>query len=332
MTEPALARSGNKARSGSIHDQSGPPAMLRANSTTNFPLPTGIPDKQGFLSKRNKGIIRNTWKDKFFVLCGETLYYYKTREDQVPRGAFHLKGSITVDLAEAKAKRKHCFCIQTVKEDIFLSAKDEKEKEEWVRKVNNAATKDAQSPPDRGNAAAQGRKFLMQSKFVDTLTRFGPGKRLVMDFITDDTILLIDSVKSFVKKVDGEEQAERLEKTLISVGFKAAFLYSEKKIAKEYFEALREPLHKMCDKLIDGYELPFLYNSADVVASIDAFRKAVEKTFGPYFTEKTMTKMAFLFNYFMNETLLDDFFTKKKWTECGEMATTLRRLWEAGQV
>jgi hypothetical protein len=172
----------------------------------------------------------------------------------------------------------------------------------------------------------------MQSKFVDTLTRFGPGKRLVMEFITDDTITLMDSVKSFVKKVDGDEQAEKLEKALISVGFKAAFLYSEKKIAPEYFLALKEPLHKMCDKLIDGYELPFLYNSNDVVASIDAFRKAVEKTFHPYFTEKTMTKMAFIFNYFMNETLLDDFFTKKKWAECGEMATTLRKLWEAGQV
>lgn len=330
MTE--LARSGNKARSGSVHDQSGPPAMLRANSASSFPAPTGIPDKQGFLAKRNKGLIRTTWKDKFFVLCGETLYYYKTREDQVPRGAFHLKGSVTVDLPEPKAKRKFCFCIQTLKEDIFLSASDVKEKEEWMRKVVAAATKDAQSPPDRGTVAPQGRKYLMQSKFVDTLTRFGPGKRLVMEFITDDTMLLLDSVKSFVRKVDGDEQADKLEKTLISVGFKTAFLYSERKIAKEYFLALREPLHKMCDKLIDGYELPFLYNSTDVVASIDCFRKAVEKTFGPYFTEKTMTKMAFIFNYFMNETLLDDFFTKKKWAECGDMATTLRKLWEAGQV
>ena len=72
------------------------------------------------------------------------------------------RGSITLELPETKMKRKFCFCVQTLNQDVFLCAKDEEEKKDWMRRVIAAATKDAQSPPDLGNVGAAGRKYLMQ--------------------------------------------------------------------------------------------------------------------------------------------------------------------------
>jgi hypothetical protein len=88
----------------------------------------------------------------------------------------------------------------------------------------------------------------------------------------------------------------------------------------------------LCDKIIDGYEIPFAFSVRDLLESIAEVRTSLDKVLGPVLTPKTMTKLHGLFDYFTNEDLLCDFFAKKKWKECAEIGETLRKLWDAGDL
>jgi hypothetical protein len=54
---------------------------------------------------------------------------------------------------------------------------------------------------------------------------WGPSKKIILEFVTDDTFIILESVKSFVGKYDSEEKASFTEKQIVSIGVKAALLY-----------------------------------------------------------------------------------------------------------
>jgi len=82
--------------------------------------------------------------------------------------------------------------------------------------------------------------------------------------------------------------------------------------------------------LIDGYEIPFSFSSADVIDEIREVQKCLEQIFRPFLPEKTINKMRATFDFFCNEELLEEFFEKRKWKECELLGLTLRRMWDEG--
>lgn len=72
-----------------------------------------------------------------------------------------------------------------------------------------------------------------------------------------------------------------------------------------------EPLHNVCDKLIDGYEIPFAFNATEVVKAINDLSAVFDQLLRPHLPEKAMKDLAALLGYLGNEELLEDFFTKK---------------------
>jgi len=143
---------------------------------------------------------------------------------------------------------------------------------------------------------------------------------------------MLGAVKSFVAKYDSPQQADAIEKMILSLSVKIAMLYKEKRISKEYFVAVQPALHLLCDKLIDAAEMPSLFNADAFYPVIKTVRTEFEKIFKPFLPEKSMEKMGFLVDYFSSEALLTEFFSKRKWQECQVVGNTLRKLWDLGRV
>merc|ERR1712137_1052070 len=95
----------------------------------------GSPDKDGFLTKQGGSI--KTWKKRWFVLKGDTLYYFKTQKDPEQTGEIKLEKTTTCT-NEAKKKGKVYFAVNTPNRKYLIHADTEESANQWVDKINKA--------------------------------------------------------------------------------------------------------------------------------------------------------------------------------------------------
>jgi len=110
--------------------------------------------------------------------------------------------------------------------------------------------------------------------------------------------------------------------------------YTEKKkiLKSELVTDMKEPVHKLCDIIIDGYEIPFAFNAKSLQDGLTTVHTQMQKLLSPHFTSSRIQQLDELFILFKNEDLEYDFFSKKKWTETKEVGTVLRELWDANII
>lgn len=92
------------------------------------------PDKQGYLSK--EGHVVKNWRECWFVLKGETLYYFKTKEVTKILGVIHLTDMVVREATEKN--HKFCFTIrhkQNLYHPVYLAAATESEYKEWINSL-----------------------------------------------------------------------------------------------------------------------------------------------------------------------------------------------------
>merc|ERR1711939_761456 len=87
--------------------------------------------KQGYLMK--KGAKRKNWTNRWFVLRGNQLEYYKDPIDLKPRGTIQLTGS-TVGLSDSKP---HTFTIDTESRVFLISAKNSTLRDQWIAAIKD---------------------------------------------------------------------------------------------------------------------------------------------------------------------------------------------------
>ncbi|NWI31302.1 RHG25 protein, partial [Sula dactylatra] len=125
------------ARSKSV--MSGEPAGARPAS----PNPLERPLKIGWL-KKQRSIVKN-WQQRYFVLKGQQLYYYKDEDDVKPQGCLSLQGSTIKEVASnPEDGGKFIFEIipgvsgdqnRTGQDTCVLMANSQSEMEEWVKSI-----------------------------------------------------------------------------------------------------------------------------------------------------------------------------------------------------
>jgi len=299
-------------------------------SASNLNAIASVPiTRTGVLLKKEKGIIRSSWKERFFILYGGSLFWYITEADLTPKGILHLYGSQLLDNTRHLVKRKYAWCIHTSSgEHVFLAAKEEKGRDDWFNDIKQALTKSPSIPPDKESIKKA--KSSVTNRLIETALNLGPGAKIIKDYLTDDAFVIMEAVRNFLDVYAGPEKAAKVEKQVLSLGVKVALMYRDKTITKDYFVSLAEPVRKLVDKLIDGYEIPFTFSLPDVIESINNVRQLLEKVLKPFLQEKAINKMNSLFEFFSNEEMLGDFYTKRKWKECEQLGVTLRRMWDAG--
>ncbi|KFP06205.1 Rho GTPase-activating protein 25, partial [Calypte anna] len=107
------------------------------------PQPLERPQKVGWL-KKQRSIVKN-WQQRFFVLKGQHLYYYKEEEDIKPQGCLCLQGSTIKEVASNPEEGgKFIFEIipgvsgdqtRAGHDPCVLMANSQSEMEEWVKSI-----------------------------------------------------------------------------------------------------------------------------------------------------------------------------------------------------
>lgn len=150
--------------------------------------------------------------------------------------------------------------------------------------------------------------------------------------LIESSLTILDTILSFVTAyLQSQDKANKLEKKLLTFAIRVNILVDLKKASWKDLLTLKQPLHKLCDKVIDAFEIPFSFNARELIDIIEEIQKALLKHLKAL-PEKSLKKMNDLFATFTNEEMLEDFFKKKKWKETGEVANLLRRMWEDGYV
>jgi len=288
--------------------------------------------KQGPLFKRERGIIRTQWKERFVILFEGSLFYYMKQTDLTPIGVIPLMQCRIEELSEKKIKRKFAFTVYG-REELTFSASTDEDMKSWISAIMENLNKTPSPLPTKEFTKPKGKSasVYVTGKIAETITNMGAGGKLVRGFVTDDTIIIIDSLKNFLVARMGAEKAQKLEKQIISLSIKVALLYKDKKIRSEDMKAAMVPIRLVVSKAIDGFEIPFAFSAFEAIEAVRGVQKALEKMLKPVMTEKSIHKMGVIFDLVCDEELMEDFYEKKKWRECEIVATTLRELWDAGR-
>lgn len=109
----------------------------------------GKPDKDGFLTKQGGSI--KTWKKRWFVLKGDTMYYFKTPRDTEQTGEIKLDSACSCQPEKAKGK-KYYFSVTTPSRTFMMFAESEETMKQWVDKISQAIDKIANPPAESGPA------------------------------------------------------------------------------------------------------------------------------------------------------------------------------------
>ncbi|XP_044521714.1 rho GTPase-activating protein 22 [Gracilinanus agilis] len=140
MLSPKI-RQARRARSKSLvmGEQSGPPARPASPNLSDRAL------KSGWL-KKQRSIMKN-WQQRWFVLRGDQLFYYKDEEETKPQGFIPLQGNqVTELLPNPEEPGKHLFEIapggagdrekMPVNHEAFLlMANSQNDMEDWVKAI-----------------------------------------------------------------------------------------------------------------------------------------------------------------------------------------------------
>jgi hypothetical protein len=91
------------------------------------------PDKAGYLTKQG-GFVRS-WKKRWFVLKGDSLYYFASPQSEETLGSIALEGSF-LQAADEHTRKKFSFGIfHPARRTFFLVADSKQEMQEWVDMV-----------------------------------------------------------------------------------------------------------------------------------------------------------------------------------------------------
>ncbi|XP_073097338.1 rho GTPase-activating protein 22 isoform X2 [Manis javanica] len=101
--------------------------------------------KAGWLKKQRS--IRKSWQQRWFMLCGDQLFYYKDRDEAKPQGFISLQGTqVTELLPDPEDPGKHLFEISpggareqekvsANPEALLLMASSQRDMEDWVQAI-----------------------------------------------------------------------------------------------------------------------------------------------------------------------------------------------------
>eukprot|EP01087_Luapelamoeba_hula_P014772 TRINITY_DN4379_c0_g1_i1.p1 TRINITY_DN4379_c0_g1~~TRINITY_DN4379_c0_g1_i1.p1 ORF type:complete len:608 (+),score=144.41 TRINITY_DN4379_c0_g1_i1:155-1978(+) len=95
--------------------------------------------RQGWLKKQGRGMKKNSWKNRYFVLKDAVLCYYSSKADAEnfkPLGVIHLEEARLYEVPEKE--RKFTFQLLTPKKPFAMQAKNAGEMKEWMNLIKLA--------------------------------------------------------------------------------------------------------------------------------------------------------------------------------------------------
>lgn len=95
------------------------------------------PEREGWLTKQ--GGAYKSWKKRWFVLKGDTLYYFKTKSDTAQTGEIKLAKDVTSREEKEKSKKgKFYFSVGTPGRKYLIFADSEDSMKGWIERINRS--------------------------------------------------------------------------------------------------------------------------------------------------------------------------------------------------
>merc|ERR1712110_1277916 len=110
---------------------------LAAMSTKVSATVLGVGDKSGFLTKQGGNF--KSWKTRWFVLKGDTIYYFKSKKDTEQTGEIKLVSTSSCNPEPSQSKKgRYRFSVGTVNRIFHIFSESEQDMQDWVEKISQA--------------------------------------------------------------------------------------------------------------------------------------------------------------------------------------------------
>jgi len=285
-------------------------------------------EKDGFLFMGkgrvvSKGAIKvKSWKQRWFVLRGGSLYYYNKKTSVAPAGVLELP-SLEIIPDTEKTDRAFVLGLYDRKKErqYLLSASSGEERGEWVAVLKAGKSKAVLPPPV--NPVATGKKGLKYS-LESTMASSAIGLKITKEAIPETAWQVLNCACLFLGQVKGEDTARTFKKYFLKIGVKLAVLNYNKIVPDEAILRWKRFFMRLASITVDFYQMPSVFDSAIVLKIVTDFKKDIDENLAPKLSTRSVAKLDYLYSIGLDEALITEFFQKKKWKELETMATLIR--------
>merc|ERR1711865_141578 len=153
-------------------------------STANFPLPReNAGEKEGYLKKQSDFF--KSWNQRYCILKGNTIYYFKTDTDKQLKGIISLEHCRTVKGAEDKTNKPWSLEVAVPGQTFFLLADNEAEKNDWIRAIGRSIVQASMRRKEEEEAAMDAAPEPVKDD-SDDLASKGSGKKAAVVTVRKD--------------------------------------------------------------------------------------------------------------------------------------------------
>lgn len=285
-------------------------------------------NKDGFLFMgkgrvASRGVIKvKSWKQRWFALCGSSLFYYNKKTSFAPVGVLELKSLDIITDPENIDRSFVLGLFDTKKEKQYLLAGcSNEEKDEWLLALRTGKDKEALPPPCNPAAAGKkGIKYSLETSVASSII----GMKITKEAIPETAWQILNCAFCFLGKVKGEDTARTFKKYFLKIGVKLAVLNYNKIIPDDAILRWKKYFMRLAAITVDFYQMPSIFDSAIIIQIASEFKKDILENLVPKLSPRSVTKIDYLFSMCLDEALITEFFQKKKWKELETMATLIR--------
>jgi len=265
-------------------------------------------------------LLKGNWKVGYGVVIGGTLFYYKTMNDQVPKGHIDLKGFTVNADAKPGDKKKFAFTIEKDGKAEFSGQLPSKEmKENWVSALHVAVGLEPCEAPSKDGTAKKKKQTVgmgMQKGIASATADSSVGKAIMKKIVNDETTTLINALKALVTVESGsEKKANEMEKNIVKIAVKAYILVDNKYIKGEQFLVADKPLRdafNLLVKVFNGRQRAKKERVIEALQKVEGLLKTAEKVItdllGPHIGGKNMMRLSSIFATVANVKFLETVF------------------------
>eukprot|EP01100_Stratorugosa_tubuloviscum_P007383 TRINITY_DN3085_c2_g2_i1.p1 TRINITY_DN3085_c2_g2~~TRINITY_DN3085_c2_g2_i1.p1 ORF type:complete len:351 (+),score=154.32 TRINITY_DN3085_c2_g2_i1:54-1055(+) len=272
-------------------------------------------------AKGEKGI---SWKYRYYILIGSTLFAYADQMDLVPNKIYQLKG-LTISLEE---KSKKCFINFTTngREHVLL-AKTPQLARRWHQILFEAASKDACEAPER-DVNKKKTSFFSKQNLTEFAVTSSLGKKIVSEFVPPDTLDLFDHLKNFISLQYDKQSAIRFERNLLKIAANTALLYRSQTLTNDDFVLVRREVIRTWSIVIDCSEVSWARDVEALERSIKSLYESLVAILRPHLKPSHLNRLKEIYDCLSDHMFLDKFFSDENQNIRDPFSRILRRYWD----